>query len=264
MKKHLHLFLYALSITICVLFYLFHPYFVRLNKHSKQTSIISWGFVPNTFEHTPMPTAGGLDLLNKHNGIFVGNTQKKEIYFTFDLGSESGFTDSILNILKVNNLKAIFFLGGDYISEERLIHRMITEGHLIGNHTNKHEDLPMLSKKNIKKDIFTFQENFKNSYPNYEVKFFRPPYGRFDRRVLKIAQASGMKSVLWSIAIVDWEEAPPLDITLNANKIAQRLHPGAILLLHIRNPGAPELLKSLLPQIAEKGYRVGNPNDLLE
>jgi peptidoglycan-N-acetylmuramic acid deacetylase len=222
--------------------------------------IVSWGLVPNNREQTPR-AACDLKLLNENDGIFVGDTQNKSVFFTFDLGSESGYTDNILDILKANNIKAIFFLCGGYLKEKRLIDRMITEGHIIGNHTDKHKDLPTVSNDEIRKDIVTFQKDFQKLYPHYVIKLFRPPFGRFDQRTLKIAKAKGLRTILWSIAIVDWGETP-IDIEFNLNKITTRLHPGAIILLHICNSSAPKLLKELLFRIAEKTYQVSNPNKL--
>jgi len=232
-----------------------------LLKPTYTHTVISWGLIPNTHEQIPAATIGGSQLLHEYKGLYVGVPQDRSVYFTFDLGSESGYTDDILNILKDNNIKAIFFLCSGYLTEKHLIDRMITEGHLIGNHTDKHKDLPTLSSKGIKKEIVAFQQKFKKQYPHCDIKYFRPPEGRFDERVLKRASAEGLRTMLWSIAIRDWEETP-MDVEHNLEIIIQRLHPGAIILLHIRNSGASELLMELLPRIAEKGYRAGHPDEL--
>lgn len=224
--------------------------------------VISWGISPNTAERTPEPPAGSIKLLDENNGIFVGNTKEKKVYFTFDLGYEAGYTATVLDILKANNIKGIFFLCGNYLKEENLIKRMIDEGHYIGNHTDKHKDLPTLSEEAIKKDIATLQENFSTVHSNIPMKFFRPPQGRISEKVLKIANSEGLKTTLWSIAIVDWAKTP-IDAAASANKIEKRLHPGAIILSHITNSGTPEMLKILIPKIAVKGYQTGDPSELL-
>ena len=45
------------------------------------------------------------------------STEEKVIYLTFDQGYENGFTTKILDVLKEKNVKATFFIIGDY--EER-------------------------------------------------------------------------------------------------------------------------------------------------
>lgn len=223
--------------------------------------VISWGINPNTRGTTPEPPAGGAKLLSEYNGIFVGNTDGKKVYFTFDLGYEAGYTAEVLDILKEHSIKGIFFLCGNYLKETELIGRMLAEGHEIGNHTDRHKDLPSLSEEGVKKDILTFAENYNARYSGKPIKFFRPPQGRFSKKVLSIADGQGLKTTLWSIAIVDWGKKP-IDAAVNAKKITSRLHPGAIILFHITNSGTPEMLKLLIPQIAEKGYTVGSPAEL--
>lgn len=256
MKKN-KLFYIIMASFVTLSAFLFNSFSVAF----ADTKIISWGVTPNTLERTPEPPKGSAKLLEENNGLFVGNTQEKKVYFTFDLGYEAGHTEKILDILKENNIKAIFFLCGNYLKEDYLINKMINEGHSIGNHTDKHKDLPTLSEEAIKKDIVTLQEDFKTSYNNTPMKFFRPPQGRFSEKVLKIANAEKLKTTLWSIAIVDWGKFP-INAAECANKIEKRLHPGAIILSHITNSGTPEMLKLLIPKITEKGYQIGSPDEL--
>lgn len=224
--------------------------------------IISWGIKPNDNERTPEPPDGSVTMLKEHNGLFTGDTKAKNVYLTFDLGYEAGYTADVLDILKDNKIKAIFFLCGNYLKQDELIKRMIDEGHAIGNHTDKHKDLPALSEEDIKKDIVSFQEKFNSLYSNVPIKFFRPPQGRFSAKVLKTANAEGLKTALWSIAIVDWNKTP-INATECAAKIESRLHPGAIILSHITNSGTVEMLKLLIPKIAAKGYQIGDPGQLI-
>jgi len=218
--------------------------------------VISWGVVPNSREEPPDPPAHGAELLACHSGIYIGDTSQKKVFFTFDLGYEAGYTAEVLDLLKENDIKAVFFLCSNYLQESELVNRMIAEGHQIGNHTDRHKDLPTLSDEGIKTDITAMGEKFAARYGGAPLRLFRPPQGRFCVRTLKIAESLGLKTTLWSIAIVDWGREP-IDPAKNAEKIAGRLHPGAIILLHITNSGTPKMIKLLLPEIAKKGYEVG-------
>lgn len=228
--------------------------------------IVNWGLGVNTLEQTPTPPSYGKALLDEYNGLFVSNKnaaeKEKKVYFTFDLGYEAGHTAKVLDILKEHSIKGVFFLCGAYLDQNALIERMIAEGHTIGNHTDKHKDLPTLSDDAIKTDIASLNEKFTEKYPGQKtMSFFRPPKGRFDAHTLKIAKEQGLRAMLWSVAIVDWSKTP-IDAKACANKITSRIHPGAIVLFHITNSGTPEMLKLLIPQLMEKGYSVGNPTEL--
>jgi peptidoglycan-N-acetylmuramic acid deacetylase len=223
--------------------------------------IVNWGMSPNTREQTPTPPEWGAELLEKHNGIFVADTEEKVVYLTFDLGYEAGYTAQVLDTLKQHNIKGIFFLCGNYLQHKELIQRMIDEGHTIGNHTDRHKDLPKLSDENIKKDIVDFQTKYEAAGFTAPIKHFRPPQGRIDERSMKITADLDLKTVMWSIAIVDWGKQP-IDATASAKKIASRIHPGAIVLLHITNAGTPKMMDLLIPQILEKGYTFGDAGQL--
>ena len=212
--------------------------------------IVSWGLVHRGNETTPEVGALAQQLLEKYNGMYVGDTNQKQVYLTFDLGYEAGYTAEVLDLLKEYQVKGLFFLCGNYLKENELIARMQNEGHQIGNHTNKHRDLPTLSEDEIRKDITDLQLPV-------TAKFFRPPEGRFDDKTLRVAKEQGLRAVLWSIAIQDWQREPKLDVMACTNKILERIHPGAIMLFHITNPGTPEMLRMLIPTLQAKGYTFG-------
>jgi len=230
--------------------------------------VINWGLTPNSREVTPEAPKGGAELLRKHGGMFVCDANaeagEKKVYFTFDLGYEAGFTGAVLDILKENGIKATFFLCGNYLQEDELVGRMISEGHTIGNHTDRHKDLPRLGFDAMRKDIKDFDEKFYAKFGEvYGKKMtqFRPPQGRFNEKVLKEVADQGMKTMMWSIAIVDWGKTA-IPVKPNADKIAKRIHPGAIILFHITNSSMPEILKQLIPQLQERGYSIGDAGSL--
>ena len=49
-------------------------------------------------------------------------------------------------------------------------------------------------------------QTIKEKY-NYEMKFMRPPMGEFSERTLIDTANLGYKTVMWSFAYDDWDEA---------------------------------------------------------
>ncbi|MCL2483810.1 MAG: polysaccharide deacetylase family protein [Firmicutes bacterium] len=217
---------------------------------------INWGLSHNKNNLPPSPPTRAARLLKEHNGLFVGDTSKKEIFLTFDLGYEEGYTNEVLDILKTNNIKAIFFLCGNYLKEEELVNRMLSEGHIIGNHTNKHLSLPKYSDERIRQDIVEFDQMYKSKYKG-ELKHFRPPSGKICERTLRIANEENLKTIMWSNAIVDWHKKP-IDPIKSSNKLASRLHNGSIVLLHIANSGMPKTLELFIDIAKKEGYVFGD------
>ena len=214
------------------------------------SDVVSWGLSYHQNGTTPTVSAVGADLLKTYNGMYVGDTSKKQVYLTFDLGYEAGYTAEVLDLLREYQIKGLFFLCGNYLKQTDLIARMQNEGHQIGNHTNKHRDLPTLSEDAIRKDITDLK------LPT-TAKFFRPPQGRFDAKTLRVAQEAGLRAVLWSVAIVDWQKSPKLNVAACTKTVLERVHPGAIMLFHITNPGTPEMLRAVIPALQAQGYTFG-------
>lgn len=77
-----------------------------------------------------------MELLNKYEGIALGNNEDKTVYLTFDEGYEAGYTKQILETLRNNQVTATFFITAHYLnSQPELVKQMIEEGHIVGNHT---------------------------------------------------------------------------------------------------------------------------------
>ena len=93
---------------------------------------IEWGIQRKENHEQPDLGAKNKELIKKYNGIAIGSPEKKYIYLTFDLGYEAGYTEKILDALKMNNVQGAFFVTAHYVNTAPdLIKRMIDDGHII-------------------------------------------------------------------------------------------------------------------------------------
>jgi len=134
-------------ITLILIIGIFTFSVIVLNKNPNKNAIatsgtvlsnkkIGWGIKKNDNHEQPDLGKTNKELLEKYNGIAMGNAQDKYVYLTFDEGYETGHTSKILDILKENNVKAAFFITGHYLNTASdLVKRMISEGHIVGNHS---------------------------------------------------------------------------------------------------------------------------------
>ena len=96
---------------------------------SNDNQIIGWGLGLNEEHKTPNIPNTWQTMLDKYNGMFIGDTTKKNLYLTFDEGYEAGNTGKILDTLKSNNVKAAFFVTGHFVdTDPDLVKRMVKEG----------------------------------------------------------------------------------------------------------------------------------------
>jgi peptidoglycan/xylan/chitin deacetylase (PgdA/CDA1 family) len=77
-----------------------------------------------------------------------------EIAFTFDDGPNPRWTPPLLELLAKHNVRATFFLIGQYAAAQRsLVRETLAAGHLIGNHTWTHPNLARTSPDKTREEL---------------------------------------------------------------------------------------------------------------
>ena len=230
---------------------------------SSALSTGSWGL---SFRQEGAPPIGnaGKDQLRQYQAAYIGNTNEKVLYLTFDAGYENGCTARILDTLKEKQVPAAFFLVGNYIQRSPdLVRRMVAEGHTVGNHTMHHYDMSKLSDKaTFSKELTDLEALYKETVGQELPKYYRPPQGIYSEENLKMAQELGYQTVFWSLAYVDWNnDAQPTKETAFA-KLLPRTHNGAVVLLHSTSKTHAEILGELIDKWKAMGYRFGTLEEL--
>lgn len=224
----------------------------------------NWGL---GFKEDGKPPTGNASVadLAKHNAYYIGDTSKNIIYLTFDAGFENGNTEKILDALKKHNVKATFFLVGNYIeTSPELVERMVEEGHTIGNHTYSHPDMSKISdEESFKKELQSLESLYKETTGQELLKIYRPPQGKYCVSNLEMADKLGYKTIFWSLAYVDWYENKQPTKEEAFNKLLKRIHPGAIVLLHSTSKTNGDILDELLTKWEDMGYSFGEIKDLI-
>ncbi len=213
----------------------------------------SWYFNPNS-EHMP-PTAQTKVDLEQYDAYYLGNTDEKVIYLTFDEGYENGYTAKILDVLKEKNVPATFFIVDSYLEKNvDLCVRMAEEGHTVGNHSVNHYSMPTLSDADAVYEITHVAAHYKELTGHDMAKFFRPPKGEYSERTLGIAKQLGYKTIFWSFAHMDWDvkKQPGRDAAYNI--VMKRTHNGCIMLLHAVSESNTQALPDIIDSLRNEGY----------
>ena len=223
----------------------------------------SWGLSFRQEGAAPIGPAG-VDQLKKYDAAYLGDTSEKVIYLTFDAGYENGCTAKILDTLQKHNVKAAFFLVGNYIARNAdLVRRMVEEGHTVGNHTMHHPDMSKLKDKEaFAKELQDLEELFLEKTGKPLPKYYRPPQGIYSEENLKLAKDLGYKTVFWSLAYVDWKNDSQPSKEEAFAKLLPRIHPGAVALLHSTSETNAQILDELLTKWKEMGYHFGTLDEL--
>ena len=193
---------------------------------------------------------------------FIWQTSNNKILFTFDDGPTENTTPVILELLAKSGIRAAFFCVGNNIRRNpELTNQIIKEGHLIANHTMGHKLLTKMNNNEALEEIRSFNELMKEKF-HYDVKFFRPPHGRFNLRTNGLLKKLHLKNVMWSLLSYDYEN----DFEKVKNGIENHLSGNSIVVFH-DNLKSISILEESLHYIIEiaskKVFEFGEPEDCL-
>ena len=138
-----------------------------------------WGYSKNP--HHLKPEIGKYQkIIDGTNSYYVGN-DNKEIYLTFDSGYDNGVLSDILDVLKDKNVKASFFITGDFVRRfPDLTIRLAQEGHTVCNHTYTHRKITKLDYNELKADLDKLNDAYFKLTGVKLSNCVRPPEGVFD------------------------------------------------------------------------------------
>lgn len=193
----------------------------------------------------------------KYNAYFISDEpEKKVIYLTLDEGYEYGCTPRILDTLKEKNVHVVFFVTHSYAKQDPdLVQRMIDEGHEVGNHSVTHPaaGLPSQTIEQQTNEVMGNHDYIKEQF-GYDMHLFRYPAGKFNEQSVALLNNLNYKSVFWSFAYLDYDVNNQPDPAESLQKIMDKLHPGAIYLLHAESETNTQILGDFIDQARAQGY----------
>jgi peptidoglycan-N-acetylglucosamine deacetylase len=153
----------------------------------------------------------------------------RQIALTYDDGPNDPHTLRLLDVLAKQNVRATFFLIGQYVKERPEIAREIVQaGHIVGNHTYTHPLLVFKSEDEIRKELSQCRSALQDAVRD-PSNLFRPPFGGRRPAVLRVARELGLEPIMWNVTGYDWN-APPAAVI--EQRVARRIRGGNVILLH--------------------------------
>lgn len=202
-------------------------------------------------------------ILKKIFNQFYWNTTNNKILLTFDDGPIPESTEIILSELSKQKIKALFFCVGDNIRKHpSLTKEILAEGHTIGNHTFNHKILKTLSYEDKIQQIQSFNHLVKEEF-NYEVKYFRPPHGKFQLSTNNLLTQFNLQNVMWSLLTYDYKN----NFELVKFAVTNFLNKNSIVVLH-DSLKSREIIRDSISFIADeaanKNFSFGEPSECLK
>lgn len=227
-----------------------------------------------------------------------GSLDWRALSLTFDGGSTNNVTDEILDILKQFQIRATFFLTGEFIRKyPHTVRRMVQEGHEVGNHTWSHPHLTTyaenglhttregVTEKFIREELLRTAALFKTVTGREMAPLWRAPYGEYNTEILTWAASVGFRHVGWttgtgwkeSMDTMDWISDKNSKAYHTSEEIVEKIfnfakssNPGAngaIILMHLGSERKDDRPHKKLPEIIQglqkEGYSLVTISELI-
>ena len=214
------------------------------------------------FQFSYVETNGFIKSKEKVIPIYSVETESKVVSLTFDSAWNIDDLDEILDILDKSEVKATFFMTGDWVSKyPDAVKKLYERGHELANHAESHKNMSTLSKEECIKEIKSVH-NKVYELLGIEMNLFRPPSGDYDDEVVLTATSLGYYTIQWNIDSLDWKNYGVKDMierVVNSKKLCN----GSIILLHNGTKYTKDALQGIIDGLKNKGYGFKTISELI-
>ncbi len=172
-------------------------------------------------------------------------TNEPYMSISFDCAYIETPTDEILALLDELNIKATFFMTGEFVLNfPESAMKIRDAGHEIACHSLSHPHLLDyhldMRFKQVRRNVQIIRDTL-----GVAPRLFRPPFGEFDVTISAPARAEGMEMCLWSIDSKDWDWNYTKDKVVK--QVTKNVGPGTIILFHLDGYHTPEVVREVVP-----------------
>lgn len=206
----------------------------------------------STFKQTDLDkTVETSASISKLLPVYAVDTEENKIALTINCAWNADDIDLILETLSKNNVKATFFMVGDWISRfPDAVKKIYESGNEIANHSESHAHVNNLDyDKNIEQ-ITKCSDRIK-VITGSPTKLYRGPYGEYNYTVVKAANDTNHIMIQWSIDTLDYNGLTGEQMW---DRIEPKLEKGSIILMHNGTENTAISLDMIIKNIKEKGY----------
>ena len=163
----------------------------------------------------------------------------------------------VVDALDRAGVRATFFLQGRWVSAyPETARRIVSGGHLIGNHSDHHARMPLYTDDGVRTDVSGAERTIREIAGADPRPWFRCPFGagHDDPRILRLLDEMGYRNVHWDVDAEDWEDEQTADgVERLIVERTLRRGDGAIVLLHTWPEPTLGALPAILGRLRSEG-----------
>ncbi|MEI3036216.1 MAG: polysaccharide deacetylase family protein [Oscillospiraceae bacterium] len=201
-----------------------------------------------------------VSITEKELPIYSVQREEALVALTFNCAWEENDIPQLLDLLERENIKATFFLVGQWIERyPDSVRQIVDAGHEIGNHSYSHVDFVGAGEEVIRQQMEKTDALIREVTGSDPV-LARVPSGSYDSRVIRLLRQEGYEVIQWDVDSIDWKKPPAKEIT---ERILTKVQNGSIVLFHSGAATTLEALPDVIAGLREKGYCFTTVGDLL-
>ncbi len=198
-----------------------------------------------------------------------GSRAVRTVALTFDACSTrdvSQYDQRVTEALIANNTPATIFLGGSWAKEEAAHVRELAkhpELFELENHTFTHPHMPAVKDDTrVRQELLRTQAEVQ-ALTGRTPLLWRPPYGEYDARVVKIAAELGLTTIEYDLASGDPDQHATKEKLVEW--VLRKVQPGSIVVMHINHLKfhTAEALSGIIQGLRARGYQLVTVGEML-
>ena len=213
-------------------------------------------FKQNSFNSAVETGTGTTKLLP----IYSVDSKENEVALTINCAWNADDIDLILETLSKNEVKATFFMVGEWVNKfPNAVKKINESGNEIANHSESHVHIKNLTYEENIEQIIECSDRIQNIIGK-PTTLYRGPYGEYNDTVVKASNDCNHIMVQWSIDTLDYNG-------LTGEQMWQRIEPklekGSIILMHNGTENTALSLDMIIKNIKEKGFELVTVSELI-
>jgi peptidoglycan/xylan/chitin deacetylase (PgdA/CDA1 family) len=199
--------------------------------------------------------------------VFHGDRRAQRVALTFDAcatHAPSGYDEALIRVLVETRTPATLFLGGKWMLDHPEETRRLAAIDLfeLGNHSFLHPHLTRIPEERLRQEL-EWTQVVATSLTGRPASLFRPPYGEYDERSVRIAAELGLTTVQFDLASGDPD--PGVSKEGLVRHVAGGVRNGSIVVMHMNGRGwhTAAALPVIIEELRRKGFALVTVGDLM-
>ena len=229
-------------------------------RHKYITILAGVLMAAGVFLAVTVPAAVSASATERQLPIYCVNRDQKVCSISFDAAWGDASTQSLVDILNKYNVKATFFVIGNWAEQYPEDVKMLHEnGMEVMNHSSAHGHMNQMSSEEIIADVNKCNKQIEELTGECPT-LFRCPYGEYDDHVISAIRSTGMEPIQWDVDSLDWKEISADEIY---KRVTSKVKPGSIILFHNAGLNTPEALPGIIEYLIGEGYEIVPISEIL-